>query len=221
MTRESLLALDLLITKATSGFWEWWPHGDGYALMTQTRLPCGAQVHGLNLITVGKGGFDWNGENNREAIAALFNAWPQIREDLADLARLRANPGGPLTGLADVDWSLVHGEERPEDTALSKSIRKALTKLGIWVIRVQSGIIPAEYKGRKRFIHCAEPGTPDLFLVRLNTWLEVKTAKGELNEEQKLWHARARKEGVRVAVVRSVGDALTVARMAQADKRAA
>lgn len=100
------------------------------------------------------------------------------------------------------------------ETALSRTIRKGLTQLGYWVIRVQSGIIEAKpYKGKKRFIHCAEPGTPDLYLPGINIWLEVKTPKGRLSPEQKRWHARAQAEGARVAVVRSLDESLDVVRM--------
>jgi hypothetical protein len=104
------------------------------------------------------------------------------------------------------------------ETALSKSIRKGLTQLGIWVVRVQSGIIEAKpYKGKKRFIHCAEPGTPDLLCPSLALWLEIKTPKGRLSPVQKQWHARAQREGVRVAVVHSLAEALEVVRFWQVE----
>jgi hypothetical protein len=73
---------------------------------------------------------------------------------------------------------------------------------------VQSGVVPALYGQTKRFIHLAEPGTPDLFVVDRNVWLEVKTPGGRVSPEQKAWHAKAAKRGVRVAVVRSAAEAL-------------
>jgi hypothetical protein len=94
------------------------------------------------------------------------------------------------------------------ETDLSKSIQAALAQLGVWVIRVQSGTIPAMYGERRRYIHCAEPGTPDLFCPALNLWLEVKTPKGALEASQVAWHQRAIREGLQVAVVRAVSDAV-------------
>ena len=59
----------------------------------------------------------------------------------------------------------------------------------------------------------AEEGTPDL-VVRspggITTWLETKDEDGKLRPAQKAWHERAKKGGHRVAVVRSVNDAVTV-----------
>jgi hypothetical protein len=99
------------------------------------------------------------------------------------------------------------------ETALSKSIRKGLAAIGVWTIRVQSGVIEAiPYKGKRRFIHCAEPGTPDIFCPTLSLWLEVKTPKGRLTPEQKKWHARAQREGIRVAVVHSLAEAIEAVR---------
>jgi len=103
------------------------------------------------------------------------------------------------------------------ETDLSRSIRLALATVGVWVIRVQSGTIPALYSGRRRYIHCAEPGTPDLCLPALG-WLEVKTTQGELSPEQVAWHARAAREGVNVAVVRSVDAAVRTARGWQVER---
>lgn len=94
------------------------------------------------------------------------------------------------------------------ETALSRSIRLALESAGHWVIRVQSGMLPVQKGGRVYHVHCAEPGTPDLFVVDLGIWIEVKTARGRLRPEQKIWHEKAARRFVRVAVVRSVREAL-------------
>lgn len=110
-------------------------------------------------------------------------------------------------------------KRRSEETSLSKAIQQSLTLEGCRCIRIQTGIIPALYDGKKRFIHCAPNGTPDLLVItpmlsrsRLQaaefTWLEVKTATGALTKEQAAWHQWARVNGVRVAVVRSVSEAV-------------
>jgi hypothetical protein len=99
------------------------------------------------------------------------------------------------------------------ETDLSRSIRLALATLGIWVIRVQSGT----HRVRGGTLHCAEPGTPDLCLPGLG-WLEVKTQGGALEASQVAWHQRATREGVNVAVVRSVEQAVRVVREWKAER---
>jgi hypothetical protein len=93
------------------------------------------------------------------------------------------------------------------ETDLSRDIQRALAQLGVWCIRVQSG----QHRVRGGVLHCAEPGTPDLLLPALNGWLEVKTQDGALEASQVAWHQRATREGVRVAVVRSVSEAIATA----------
>ena len=92
------------------------------------------------------------------------------------------------------------------ETDLSRSIRKELTKLGVWVIR--SGVSAKRGKGGT---HSGEPGQPDLCLPALG-WLETKTRRGEPSPDQLKWHARAARSGVRVAVVRSVSEAISTVR---------
>lgn len=97
------------------------------------------------------------------------------------------------------------------ETALSASIRESLARLGVWCIRVQSGKV----RVRRGMMHLAEPGTPDLLLVGprelAGSWLEVKTTT-DLRPDQIAWHERAARQGVRVAVVRSVEQAVRAVR---------
>lgn len=90
------------------------------------------------------------------------------------------------------------------ETDLSRDIQSTLAKLGIWCIRVQSGIV----KVRGGWMHLAEEGTPDLYCPALNLWLEIKTPGGEREASQVAWHSRAAREGVNVSVVRSVSEAI-------------
>jgi hypothetical protein len=90
------------------------------------------------------------------------------------------------------------------ETDISRSIRKALTLAGYHVERVNSGKVPT----RNGYFQGASPGTPDTVVLAPYGWLETKTPIGKLNENQKKWHARAEKLGVRVAVVRSASDAI-------------
>ena len=92
------------------------------------------------------------------------------------------------------------------ETELSKRIAMALDVVGIWCIRIPA----AQLRLGRRAIHVAEPGTPDLCLPSLG-WLEVKTVAGRVSSEQQRWHDRARRLGVRVAVVRNVRDAVRTA----------
>jgi len=98
------------------------------------------------------------------------------------------------------------------ETAISRSIRRALAAKGCRCIRIQSGILRVQSgsAGRSYFVHCAEPGTPDLLVIRAGvyTWLEVKRPGEEPTPEQCAWHLWARKQGLRVAVVHSIAEAL-------------
>lgn len=98
------------------------------------------------------------------------------------------------------------------ETQLSASIRSALTRMGVWCMRIQSGRV----RTRGGFVQLAEAGTPDILLVGpasvAGSWLEVKTEKGRLETSQPIWHERARKMGIRVATVRTISEAVTVVR---------
>jgi hypothetical protein len=96
------------------------------------------------------------------------------------------------------------GDEGVTETAISKDIHGALDLLGVLWERVNSGAI----KRGRNMIHLARKGTPDTW-TELG-WLESKTPIGKLNEDQKAWHARAKRHGVRVAVVRDVRETIAV-----------
>lgn len=91
---------------------------------------------------------------------------------------------------------------------LTSAILVALKRIGAWPMRVNSG------RARRGggVIQLAEIGTPDILLVGpgpvSGSWLEVKTTTGALRPEQVAWHERAARMGVRVAVVRSVEQAV-------------
>ena len=103
------------------------------------------------------------------------------------------------------------------ESDLQREILKALALRGYWAHRRNSGKILVE-GGASRVVHLGEPGTPDIELLAPYGFLEVKTAKGKLSRGQERWHAKARSRGVRVAVVRSISEALdTAASWALAD----
>ena len=94
------------------------------------------------------------------------------------------------------------------ETDLSRSIQGALQSIGALVVRVQSG----RARGRVGMVRLAREGTPDLWVAYRGRegWLEVKTPRGRLSAAQEAWHACARQQGSRVAVVRSAAEAVEV-----------
>jgi len=97
------------------------------------------------------------------------------------------------------------------ETKLSGGIQKALKAKGCRVIRIQSGILPVKKGGGPiYFAHCAPTGTPDLLVIRgrLYTWLEVKDEGKDLSREQQAWHEWAVSNGLRIALVRSISEAI-------------
>lgn len=96
------------------------------------------------------------------------------------------------------------------------AIRDGLRKLGHFVVdlgAVGDGcpdleVFPRESAGR---------ALADIVLFGMVTdlkpaFLEVKVGKGKLNAAQVAWHARAEARGIRVAVVRTLDEALEVLR---------
>jgi hypothetical protein len=94
------------------------------------------------------------------------------------------------------------------ETELSRSIQRALRGLGLWVLRQQSS-------GRRssRSFVSGEPGLPDLQILgppAVCGFLEVKQPGKTLTDEQVRWHARAKRWGVRSAVVTSPREAVAI-----------
>lgn len=92
------------------------------------------------------------------------------------------------------------------ETDVSRAIQDALKAVGIWCIRVQAG----RHRVKGGYLHCAEAGTPDLLVLSPALgWLEVKRDEKEKpRASQELWHAKAKSEGIRVAIVSSPREAV-------------
>jgi hypothetical protein len=89
------------------------------------------------------------------------------------------------------------------ETELQAAIIHALSRLGWWVWRVNAGT--------RGGVRMAPKGTPDICVVApVEGWLEVKLPGERLRPAQSMWHARAGRLGVRVAVVTSVAQAVEV-----------
>ena len=93
------------------------------------------------------------------------------------------------------------------EAEIQAAVIEALQAMGVMVERVQSGKV----KVRGGWMRLASEGTPDLWTSL--GWLECKTEKGLLSDEQIAWHARARDAGVNVAVVRSAADAVRIVQL--------
>lgn len=101
------------------------------------------------------------------------------------------------------------------ESDLIRSIRDRLALMGYWVLRHNAGAIVLGAGKSRRMLRGVEAGTPDLqvlMTVGRSVWLEVKTPKGRVSKRQAEWHARARRLGHLVFVVRSVDDAVQTVR---------
>lgn len=103
------------------------------------------------------------------------------------------------------------------ETDLVRAIIGALQLKGIWCWRVNSGVTVLGSGKSKRVIKGAPAGSPDIegiFPPGSGRFfgLEVKTETGRVLASQQRWHEKARGQGVRVAVVRSVAEALEAVR---------
>ena len=90
------------------------------------------------------------------------------------------------------------------ETELQSAILAALGRLGVWAWRVNAGA--------RGGVRMAPAGTPDICIVDPAGWLEVKLPGQDLRPLQRIWHRRAGERGVRVAVVTSVEEAVSIVR---------
>jgi hypothetical protein len=95
---------------------------------------------------------------------------------------------------------------KPE-TSLQARIVEALEDIGFLVIRVHSGTV----KVKRGWMHLGPEGFPDLLVVG-QRFLEVKTDDGELTLAQRTMHARIRRAGELVSVVRTPAEAIRAVR---------
>lgn len=101
---------------------------------------------------------------------------------------------------------------QPRETKIVAAILAWLTAARVWAWRANSGTIVLGKGTNKRVVRGSPAGTPDILLVlpggRLGG-LEVKRpVNGRVSESQLEWHAKAAEHEVRVAVVRSVREAM-------------
>lgn len=103
------------------------------------------------------------------------------------------------------------------EAQLLRSVLDALRMLPsvCHALRLNAGATVLKVGETRRMIRGCESGTPDI-LVMLDggrcVWLECKTDKGRVTETQKSWHTMAAALGHRVAIARSVEDAIAAVR---------
>jgi hypothetical protein len=101
---------------------------------------------------------------------------------------------------------------QPREGKIVAAILAWLTAARVWAWRANSGTIVLGKGAGKRVVRGSPAGTPDILLVLRDgrlCGLEVKRpVNGRLSESQRDWHAKAGAHAVRVAVVRSVREAM-------------
>jgi len=95
----------------------------------------------------------------------------------------------------------------PEGKVLKETFAELAKIPGVIPLRLNAGLIV--WKGR--VFHGAPKGTPDILVMLPHErciWLEAKSEKGQLTEEQVKWHDRARRIDHTVVVIRSAEEAV-------------
>ncbi len=115
-------------------------------------------------------------------------------------------------------------EVRESDTL--KLITDWLTAKRVWWLRMNTGAMSAEYKGKKRFVRFCRPGVADILAVRYTTnwvhvlqnaipretsylqvvWLEIKAPKGVQGPAQKEFQSEVEAQGMTYILAKSLED---------------
>lgn len=94
--------------------------------------------------------------------------------------------------------------------AILKSILDYLAIEHIWAMRINTGAVVSEYKGRKRFHRYGRPGCADILAFPDNLhkplWIECKTETGHQSEAQKWFQAEVEARGHYYIIARSIDD---------------
>jgi hypothetical protein len=101
------------------------------------------------------------------------------------------------------------------ESDLLRSVLQALALHRVFCWRNNSGVTVLGKGKARRVIRGAPAGSPDILGVIPGSdgalfGFELKTATGRVSASQREWHEKARAQGVRIAVVRSVKDSLRV-----------
>lgn len=101
---------------------------------------------------------------------------------------------------------------KPEQQ-IQKSILEWLAIEKIWHMRMNTGAVVSQYKGKSRMFQFGRKGCADILailpLLRFGSiplWLEVKAPKGKQSEAQHEFQKEVEAEGHRYAIVQSIED---------------
>ena len=105
----------------------------------------------------------------------------------------------------------------PEGEIL-KGILDYLAAVKVWAMRINTGAVVSEYKGKTRFHRYGRPGCADILATTFNMcecggqgfvrviWIEVKTATGKQSDAQLEFQKEVENEGHTYIVARSIDD---------------
>lgn len=95
---------------------------------------------------------------------------------------------------------------------IQKSILEYLTLRRVFAWRNNSGAMPIESNGSKRFIRFGTIGSPDIFAIKDGKvyGLEVKKPKGKQSDGQVLFQEGMQKAGGIYAVVHSIDEVIAL-----------
>jgi len=96
-----------------------------------------------------------------------------------------------------------------------KSVQKAiidyLTLRRVWVVRMNTGAIVSEYKGKTRLHKYGYPGMADLYVrtpSSVTLWIECKSSIGKQSDLQRQFQMRVETLGDIYVLARSVDDVI-------------
>ena len=100
---------------------------------------------------------------------------------------------------------------KPKESEIQKAIMDYLTLKKIWHMRLNTGAIAGEHKGKKRFVKFGKPGMADILATIKNScggmslaWIEVKRQGGKQTEDQKIFEQEVFEAGHNYLVVESL-----------------
>ena len=110
------------------------------------------------------------------------------------------------------------------ESEIQRVILEWLAAKHIFSLRMNTGAMTSEYRGKKRFMRFGEPGQADIlaFVSRhyehcgagfdeiKPTWIEVKAEKGKQSDLQKSFQAKVESEGHMYILARSLDDVMAV-----------
>ncbi len=107
-----------------------------------------------------------------------------------------------------------------KESHVLRQVLHYLALRGYWHWRNNTGAMPIDAPGGRRYVRFGSPGMPDI-CVRIRDgngkwrdgetiWIECKSPKGRQNEDQKAWEGLALRHGDRYIVARSLDDVIGV-----------